>query len=168
MRIGELLIGKGLVTSAQLEAALERQRHLGGRLGNHLIALGALTVEQLLTTLRGQQEGEARLKLCTHALQRSERTYGTGHPTTDRARYNLARAFFAAGHATDSLPYAEAALAGHGATLGRDHAWTREAAQLLADVRDAASRAGRDAGERERAAAPPGPRLIADPEIQDR
>ena len=43
MRLGELLIGAKLVTAQQVRAALEIQSNEGGRLGDHLIASGALT-----------------------------------------------------------------------------------------------------------------------------
>ena len=47
MRLGELLVGRGLVTVADIEQATERQRVEGGRLGENLIALGMMTEEQL-------------------------------------------------------------------------------------------------------------------------
>ena len=47
MRLGELLVGRGLVTVTQIEQATERQRTEGGRLGENLIALGFMTEEQL-------------------------------------------------------------------------------------------------------------------------
>jgi hypothetical protein len=42
-----MLVGRGLVTDAQIEAAMARQRIAGGRLGENLIALGDITGEQL-------------------------------------------------------------------------------------------------------------------------
>jgi len=47
MRLGEILVGSGLVTAADVEAAIERQRSQGGRLGEILVALGKLSAEQL-------------------------------------------------------------------------------------------------------------------------
>src|SRR5262249_14426498 len=47
MSLGGLLVGRGLITRADLDAALERQRAEGGRLGDNLIALGLLTAEEL-------------------------------------------------------------------------------------------------------------------------
>jgi len=47
MRLGEILLRRGLVTDADIEAALALQRSEGGRLGDNLIALGRLTAEQL-------------------------------------------------------------------------------------------------------------------------
>lgn len=47
MRLGELLVGRGLVTVEQIELATERQRTEGGRLGENLIALGMMTEDQL-------------------------------------------------------------------------------------------------------------------------
>ena len=51
MSLGGLLVGRGLVTRADVDAALERQRAEGGRLGDNLIALGLLTAEQLLSVI---------------------------------------------------------------------------------------------------------------------
>jgi predicted ATPase with chaperone activity len=47
MRLDEVLVARRLVTVADIEAALERQRAQGGRLGENLIALGKLSAEQL-------------------------------------------------------------------------------------------------------------------------
>jgi predicted ATPase with chaperone activity len=47
MRLGEILVGRGLLTLADINAALDRQLVDGGRLGENLIALGLLTAEQL-------------------------------------------------------------------------------------------------------------------------
>jgi predicted ATPase with chaperone activity len=51
MSLGGLLVGRGLVTRADIDAALERQRAEGGRLGDNLVALGLLTAEQLLSVI---------------------------------------------------------------------------------------------------------------------
>src|SRR5215469_14905359 len=51
MRLGELLVGWGLVTPAQIDVALDRQNMYGGRLGENLIALGLLTPEQLASVI---------------------------------------------------------------------------------------------------------------------
>jgi hypothetical protein len=42
MNFGKLLVGRGLVTRADIDAALARQLVEGGRLGENLIALGLL------------------------------------------------------------------------------------------------------------------------------
>jgi hypothetical protein len=47
MRLGDILLMRGLVRTTELEAAVERQRRQGGRLGENLIALGFMTTEQL-------------------------------------------------------------------------------------------------------------------------
>lgn len=52
MQLGEILIGRGLVTLADVDAALERQRREGRRLGEQLIAAGALKAEELAEVLR--------------------------------------------------------------------------------------------------------------------
>ncbi|MBV9859965.1 MAG: ATPase [Alphaproteobacteria bacterium] len=53
MRLGEILVGRGFVTIADIDSALERQLAEGGRLGENLIALGRLTAEQLASVMRG-------------------------------------------------------------------------------------------------------------------
>ena len=47
MRLGDVLLMRGMVRETDLDIALERQRERGGRLGENLIALGALSPEQL-------------------------------------------------------------------------------------------------------------------------
>lgn len=47
MRLGEILIGRGLVAVANVYAALERQRRDGGRLGEIIVAMGLMTTQQL-------------------------------------------------------------------------------------------------------------------------
>jgi hypothetical protein len=139
MRLGELLIGQGLVPPEAVVEALKRQRQEGGRLGNHLVAMGALTVDQLVKALRGQREVDATLDMCARTLERWERTHGRNHPNTHRARYSYARTLLAAGRADEAARHAEAALAGFRATVGEQHAWTGDALQLVADARHAVS-----------------------------
>ena len=47
MRLEELLVARRLVTIDDIDAALERQRTQGGRLGENLVALGTLSADQL-------------------------------------------------------------------------------------------------------------------------
>ncbi|HVC57664.1 MAG TPA: hypothetical protein VND95_17065 [Stellaceae bacterium] len=47
MQLGDMLIARGLVTAADIEAALERQSRDGGRLGENLVALGVVTADQI-------------------------------------------------------------------------------------------------------------------------
>nr|WP_211237913.1 glycosyltransferase family 2 protein [Cohnella panacarvi] len=47
-KLGEALIVSGLITSSQLETAIERQQAVGGRLGDILLDLGYVNAEQLL------------------------------------------------------------------------------------------------------------------------
>src|SRR5215470_3205592 len=51
MRLGAILLRGGLVTEADIEAALALQRTEGGRLGDNLVALGRLTAEQLAAVI---------------------------------------------------------------------------------------------------------------------
>lgn len=142
MRLGEILIRQGHITQADLDAALARQSREGGRLGTTLVVLGMLTVEQLLTTLRNQQEAEAAIDICQRTLRSWETIYGTHHPNTNRARYNLSRALLAAGRNAEAASHAEVALDGHTTMLGRNHEWTLESARLVAATRRAAARGG--------------------------
>ena len=52
--IGRLLVDRGWITSAQLAAALIRQKELGGRLGTALLETGAVSENVLLKTLAEQ------------------------------------------------------------------------------------------------------------------
>ena len=61
MRLGEMLVGRGLVTDAEIKAAMERQRIAGGRLGENLIALGYITDEQLEAVINSAPATPARL-----------------------------------------------------------------------------------------------------------
>src|SRR5438094_781277 len=47
MHLGDILVGRGLVGAADIEAALARQSVEGGRLGDNLIAMELLSAEQL-------------------------------------------------------------------------------------------------------------------------
>jgi len=51
MRLGDILLMRGLVQNEDLEAAAERQRNQGGRLADNLIALGLMTTEQLYAVM---------------------------------------------------------------------------------------------------------------------
>ena len=56
MRLGEILTQLGHASSEDVSAALAHQQGHGGRLGAILIAIGAITSEQLVTALRVQRE----------------------------------------------------------------------------------------------------------------
>jgi hypothetical protein len=137
MKLGEILIAQGLVSRGDVDKALDRQKAEGGRLGSILVAMRLLTVNQLLTTLHNQRQIDSALDLCERTLNNWEQTYGASHPSTNRARYNLARALLVAGRAGDALPYAEAAYVGHRDGLGRHHNWTLESGALLTELRRA-------------------------------
>lgn len=139
MQLGQMLVGQGIITQATLDAALERQQQRGGKLGTHLIAIGALTVDELIATLKEQQNLEQAIMLRERMLQKLRELHGDSDPKTQRGRYNLARAYAAAGLSQQAAALAAEAHKGLAAALGPDHAATREAATLLAEAqRDAA------------------------------
>lgn len=47
MKLGNILVAKGLVTMEQINQAVEHQQQNGGRLGDSIVALGLLTNEQI-------------------------------------------------------------------------------------------------------------------------
>ena len=47
MQLGDMLVARGLVTPADIEAALARQVTDGGRLGENLVAMGLVTADQI-------------------------------------------------------------------------------------------------------------------------
>ncbi len=51
MRLGEILVGRGIVSLEQLKAALEIQQRDGSRLGDILVALNLLTTDQMRSVL---------------------------------------------------------------------------------------------------------------------
>jgi hypothetical protein len=63
LKLGELLLGKHIVSEAQLNKALEMQRQIGGKLGNILVKLKYLSEEQLAAFL-GEQLKIPVLSLC--------------------------------------------------------------------------------------------------------
>jgi hypothetical protein len=46
-KLGALLVSEGLISDADVELALERQKENGGLLGEILVALGVITRSQL-------------------------------------------------------------------------------------------------------------------------
>ena len=52
MRLEEIVVAQRLVTLADIDAALERQRAQGGRIGENLVALGVLSAEQLASIVK--------------------------------------------------------------------------------------------------------------------
>ncbi|HWB51216.1 MAG TPA: hypothetical protein VG651_19040 [Stellaceae bacterium] len=59
MRLGEVLVDLGHATALQVEMALALQRDMGGQIGAILMAIGAITGEQLRDALRVQREAVA-------------------------------------------------------------------------------------------------------------
>ena len=54
IRLGDLLVEKGLITEDQLKFALGEQKKLGRKLGGTLIELGMIDEESILTLLSSQ------------------------------------------------------------------------------------------------------------------
>ena len=68
MQLGDILIGRGLVSAADIEAALARQLTEGGRLGDNLIAMGLLTAEQLATVITSKRHASVERLRCRYAF----------------------------------------------------------------------------------------------------
>ncbi len=62
LKLGELLLKAKLIDQAQLDKALEEQKQLGGRLGEHLVRLGVVSEEDILDCL-SQQYGVPSINL---------------------------------------------------------------------------------------------------------
>ena len=61
-RLGDILVASGAVTEAQIEEALERQRREGGRLGENLIEMGLLSEEQMSFILQTKPDAPKTLE----------------------------------------------------------------------------------------------------------
>ncbi len=143
--LGEILVGRGLVSAADLDIALRHQQIAGGRLGANLIALGLLTSDQLAEVLRYQREIAGAVSGCERSLAKLVAGLGPNHPNSLRARINLARLLLLAGRTVEALNMGQIALGTLGTMLGAGHEWTREAAAIVGDA----------LGAQQRAAAPP-------------
>lgn len=77
MKLGEFLVARRMVTQEQVDRALELQREHGGQIGERLVALGALTQDQLFDALdyfprpprSFEETGLSPAFLLTHALK---------------------------------------------------------------------------------------------------
>lgn len=69
LRLGELLVNRGLITEEQLEKALGTQRKSGERLGKTLINLGFISEENILQALE-RQLGIERVNLAEYPVDR--------------------------------------------------------------------------------------------------
>src|SRR5438270_4541376 len=65
LRIGEILLAQGAVTREKLEEALAAQGERGGRLGEVLISIKACSEEQVLKALAAQLELPYQMRLGT-------------------------------------------------------------------------------------------------------
>jgi hypothetical protein len=124
MRIGELLVRQGLVTSLDIEEAMRRKRRDGGPLGANLVALEKISPQQLAEALHDQRELQ-QLMSVERTLADWERQFGADHLNTSRARYNLARLRLVAGEAAVALELSRVALMAQQTVLGADHKWTQ-------------------------------------------
>jgi hypothetical protein len=134
MRLGELLVAQGLVTSADVKLALRRQEVFGGRIGENLIAMRVITAELVEAVLRRQHELATAILTAEDLLTRSVRVNGSDHPRTNQRRLRLSAALVACGRLDEALSLAQTALSGHRTRLGRQHPWTKEAAKAVADL----------------------------------
>jgi hypothetical protein len=133
MRVGEILVDLGHASPPQVRTALTRQRQRGGHIGTILVAMGAITVDQLFAALQVQRRKE--VADCEHTLEHSQAEYGPMHQNTSLAHYDLARALCDAGRAADAVPHAKAAFTGFVASEGYYGNRSRSAARLLFEAR---------------------------------
>lgn len=101
VRLGELLVAKGLITRQQLDEAMRVQQQTGQRLGAVLIDLKYVTEEQIMSTLE-QQLGikrmrvdrdcidTAAMKRVPEALIKRHRVFPVGFCGRDRSTLVLA------------------------------------------------------------------------------
>src|SRR2546425_12870347 len=68
LRIGEILLAHGAVTREKLEEALAVQAERGGRLGEVLISLKACSEEQVLKALAAQLELPYQVRLAPEGI----------------------------------------------------------------------------------------------------
>lgn len=67
--LGRLLRDRGLLTETQLEAAIARQQHTGGRLGHVLVELGFVTAEAVLEAPTPFRRFRKRLRAVTRRFR---------------------------------------------------------------------------------------------------
>jgi type IV pilus assembly protein PilB len=70
VRLGEMLVQRGLIDAVQLQSALAHQRRWGGRLGRAIVHLGFLN-EQVLLRHVGEQVGVPVVELGDRQVPRS-------------------------------------------------------------------------------------------------
>src|SRR2546427_8488027 len=68
LRIGEILLAHGAVTREKLEEALAAQGERGGRLGEVLVSLKACSEEQVLKALAAQLELPYQMRVATEEV----------------------------------------------------------------------------------------------------
>ena len=69
MFVGDVLVAHGLLTHADVAAALERQKLEGGRLGDNLVALGKIKPEDLESIMHQAPPGPRTLADTELAIQ---------------------------------------------------------------------------------------------------
>ena len=79
-----------------------------------------------------------------------DKVFGPTHPNTSLVRRNLAALVLASGNASEALTLGEAALTAHDEALGREHAWTKDSAHVIARALDALGRAEEAKAQREK------------------
>ena len=73
-RLGEMLLGEGLISQSQLQRALKRQRQWGGRLGSNLVMTGAIRdcdLRRFLAVQTGTHEVDiSEIEILPHILKK--------------------------------------------------------------------------------------------------
>ena len=177
LAICESLIGPVHTTTARilesLAMLLQEEGNFAGARPLHQRAL-EIRAEMLGPAHRATAESLANLATLLNeegdlvgARTYYERALGTfemvspEHPRTNRLRYDFARLLLATGSAAEGLTLSETALGGHEKILGRNHRWTKDSAEVTADVLTALGRADEALALRQRYGFAPHTRPVA-------
>ena len=124
----EWLLGYPEKARASIAGALA----LAERIAHPFTLSAALTLSSVLYLNRREPEQALSLveaaELAQPHFERAiairEKTLGSGDPTTNRDRCDLARVLLAMGHPAQALALSETALAAHAKALGPNNPWT--------------------------------------------
>ena len=142
------LIGLATITDAEgnfakARALLERALVIAENLGPENTRT-ATCLSNLAGFLQSHGDLAGAQPRFERAIAIREKTLGSGDPTTNRDRCELARLLLAMGHPEQALALSETALAAQDKALGPNNPWTKDSARVTAKALDALGR-GEDA-----------------------